>query len=349
MRRWRVQIVPVAGAPVQAKQSGSEPGGGDAKGWTLPGILTITLNPAVDYATSVERVVAGEKLYCRSPRVDPGGGGVNVARVIARLGGEVTALVAAGGAMGDRLLDLLAGEEVPAAACPMAGETRYSLAVTDEETGEQFRFSLPGEPVSEAEAQSLLDSIAESAPQDGFVVLSGGVAPGLGDDFPQRVQTALAPVTQRLVVDTSKSPLMHLIAEPSAPVHLLRLDRSEVEKASGRPMRTIADNLAFCETLVRRGVARTVVTGHGSAGSLMVSEGQRVFCHAPEVEVRSKIGAGDALVGALTLSLSRDEPPERALQWGVAAASATVGTEGTALCELAAVESLLPACRLEPL
>ncbi|MEK6216629.1 MAG: PfkB family carbohydrate kinase, partial [Boseongicola sp.] len=80
----------------------------------MPDILTITLSPAVDLATSVERVVAGPKLYCKAPRVDPGGGGVNVARAIRRLNGNALALVAVGGATGENLLRLLAAEGVPA-------------------------------------------------------------------------------------------------------------------------------------------------------------------------------------------------------------------------------------------
>jgi 6-phosphofructokinase 2 len=244
-------------------------------------------------------------------------------------------------------MSLVAAEGVPVIACPVPRETRLSLAVTDEATGEQFRFGLPGEPLGETDAQSLLNAIAEAAPRDGYVVLSGGVAPGLGDDYPQRVQAALAPLTDRLVVDTSKAPLMRLIDAPSAPVHVLRLDRSEVEKASNRPLRTVEDNLSFCKTLIDRGVARNIVAGHGAAGSLMVTAESRFFCQAPEVRMRSRIGAGDALVGALTLALSRGDPPERALQWGVAAAAATVETEGTALCDPARVEALLPDCRVE--
>lgn len=97
-------------------------------------ILTITLNPAVDLATSIERVAAGPKLYCKAPRVDPGGGGVNAARAIRKLGGQVTALVAVGGAMGAQLLQLLAAEDVRALAVHVVGETRQSFAVTDETT-----------------------------------------------------------------------------------------------------------------------------------------------------------------------------------------------------------------------
>jgi len=112
-------------------------------------------------------------------------------------------------------------------------------------------------------------------------------------------------------------------------------------------MRSIADNVSFTESLVQRGVARIVVTGHGAEGSVMVAGDEKFFCHAPKATVRSKIGAGDALVGAFTLSLSRGDPPAQALKWGVAAAAATVSTEGTALCDRAKTESLFPECRLE--
>ncbi len=307
-------------------------------------ILTITLNPAVDYASSVERVVAGEKLYCRPARIDPGGGGVNVARTILRFGGRATALVAVGGAMGDRLLSLLTAEGVEVRAVSLPGETRYSLAVTDETTGEQFRFSLAGEPRTEAEGLQLLAEIAAATSKQSFVVLSGGVAPGLSDDFPQQIQAAIAAKTDRLIVDTSKAPLAHLVTAPGRPVHLLRLDRKEAAMAAGHPMRSIEDSLAFASGLVARGVARMVVTGQGADGSIMATETARYFCTAPKVQVLSRIGAGDALVGALTWSLARGDPPQEALRWGVAAASATVETEGTALCTFDHAVALMEQC-----
>ena len=251
--------------------------------------------------------------------------------------------------MGDRLLALLGAEKVPTVECRVVGETGYSLAITDAESGEQFRFTLPGELVSATEAQMILDRISNAAPSHGLVVLSGGVPNGLPDDFPQKVQTAVSRCNGRLVVDTSKAPLLHLINSPAAPLDILRLDRSEIEKAAGSPVRTIVDNLTYLEQLVRRGVARIVVSGHGSEGSVMVAGDQKFFCHAPQVPVRSKIGAGDALVGAFTLSLARGDVPEQALKWGVAAAAATVATEGTALCELDATEALVSQCKLERL
>ncbi|MCB4457913.1 1-phosphofructokinase family hexose kinase [Leisingera sp. McT4-56] len=312
----------------------------------MSGILTITLNPAVDLATSIERVAAGPKLYCKAPRVDPGGGGVNAARAIRKLGGQVTALVAVGGAMGEQLLQLLAAEDVLALAVHVAGETRQSFAVTDETTGEQFRFSVPGETMDSADGARLLSAIAQAAPRDGYAVLSGGVTPGLDDDFPQQVLAAVAPRRCKLVVDTSKAALAHLLAAPGKPVHVLRLDQREAEQAAGHELATVADSLAFAQDLIARGVADIVAGGRGAEGSVLATRDQRFFCRAPYVEVQSKIGAGDAFTGALTLALSRGEALDQALRWGVAAASATVGTEGTALFGRGEVEALLPQCEV---
>ncbi len=272
---------------------------------------------------------------------------MNVARAICKLGGRAKALVAVGGASGDRLLQLLAAETVPAHTVPVSGETRESFAVTDEGTGEQYRFSLPGQTLTAQDGDRLIAEIASAVSQDGYVVLSGGVAPGLGDAFPERILAAMSPRTDRLIVDTSKAALARLIAQPSVPVYILRQDQREAELSAGHALKTVADSIAFAETLIDRGVARIIVSGRDSEGSILVTKDARYICRTPHMAVVSKIGAGDAFVGALTLSLSRGATLDVALQWGVAAASATMGTEGTGLCDRPVVEALLAHCHVE--
>lgn len=312
-------------------------------------ILTITLNPAVDLATSVERVVAGPKLYCKTPRIDPGGGGINVARAIRKLNGSARALVAVGGASGQRLLDLLTAEAVPVHPVQVGGETRESFAVTDESDGAQYRFSLPGDTLGPETADLLIAEITSEAPRDGYVVLSGGVAPGLGDDYPERIRAALSSTTDGLIVDTSKTALERLINDPAAPLFLLRLDKREAEQAAGHAIAGLREAADFAARMIDRGVARNISIGGAAAGSILVTESNRYLCRAPEVPVVSKIGAGDAFVGALTLSLARGSQFDTALQWAVAAATATMSTPGTGLCALQDVEAFLPLCDVQAL
>ena len=272
-----------------------------------------------------------------------------MARAICKLNGGAKALVAVGGVSGHRLLELLAAEAVPVHPVQVGGETRESFAVTDESDGTQYRFSLPGDDLGPEAAELLMSEIVSQAPRDGFVVLSGGVAPGLGDDYPERIRAALSSVTDKLVVDTSKTALERLIHAPVAPLFLLRLDKREAEQVAGHSISGLRDAADFAGQLISRGVARNISIGGAAAGSILVTATHRYICRAPEVPAVSKIGAGDAFTGALTLSLAQGAGLGTALQWGVAAATATMSTEGTGLCALQEVEALLPLCDVRSL
>jgi len=312
-------------------------------------ILTVTFNPAVDLSTSVAQVIAGPKLRCAAPRFDAGGGGVNVARAVCKLGGTTRALVAVNGPMGDKLLSLLATEGVPSCSVQAGGDTRQSFAVTDVSDNAQYRFSVPGQLMNADDADRLAAAVVAEAPERGCIVFSGSVTPGLPEDFLNTLIAAVAPKSPMLIVDTSSFALERLVSHPVGPVDILRLDQSEAVALAGHVLPTRADNVAFARTLLARRVAKVVIVGRGSAGSLLVSEDLRLFCPAPVAPVRSKIGAGDAFVGSMTLALARGQGLQDALRWGVAAASATVGTEGTALCELDETTRQFAQTRIEPL
>ena len=113
------------------------------------GIVTLTINPAVDASTSVKKLAPFTKMRCAPARRDPGGGGINVARVLGRLGIAASAIYTAGGATGQLLGALVAREGVQGLMVPVQNETREDLTVFDETTREQFRFVFPGAPLGE--------------------------------------------------------------------------------------------------------------------------------------------------------------------------------------------------------
>ncbi|MBT8410766.1 MAG: 1-phosphofructokinase family hexose kinase, partial [Octadecabacter sp.] len=274
-------------------------------------VLTVTVNPAIDLATTVDQVIAGPKLRCGPALTDPGGGGVNVARTIAKLGGQATALFTVGGTTGDLLTSLVKAEGVDVLPVPVKGETRQNFAVTDASSAEQYRFSLMSHPVDVEDEAILMAAIVSATPADSIVVLSGGLAPAMSENFHTLVQNALDGRGARVIVDTCDPALAHLLAHPpKKPFHVLRIDQHESEIAAGHPLSTMADSLEFTSDLMNRGVADCLIIGRGAEGSVMASRKGNFFCHAPQVSVRSKIGAGDSFVGAFTLSLSRGEAPE---------------------------------------
>ncbi|MES2843763.1 MAG: 1-phosphofructokinase family hexose kinase [Pseudomonadota bacterium] len=307
-------------------------------GGQLP-ILTLTLNPALDMATEVPRMVPDEKLRCSEPRLDPGGGGLNVARAVHGLGGEALALVALGGLTGDRLAELIRAEGVMFLGITGPGETRQSLTVNEASTGRQYRFMLPGPIWGEADQNRVFTLLRAAGKPGGFAVISGSQPPGVPIDFPARLAAAMAGM--RVVLDTSGQALTQAVDHPIDGLDVLRMDGEEAEALAGRTLETRAQTADYAQTLVARGVARQVIVARGADGSVLAEAGQRLFCKAPKVQVKSKVGAGDSFVGGYVLGLARGLAVDAALSQGVAAAAAAVMTEATELCRAEDVARLV--------
>ena len=309
-------------------------------------ILTITLNPTVDFSTSSKRIRADHKIRCETPLRDPGGGGINVARAIRILGGDACAFAAVGGHMGRILLGLLEEEGVVTHPFEVTGETRESMAVVERKSGKQYRFVMPGPQWNKTMVEQALTDIHGTVPTGGFVVLSGSNPPGVPDDFPARLMRQIANTSARLIVDTSGKALRSMATNPDAPPYLLRMDKAEAEELAGNALETVDALAMFAKTLVERGVAQIIVLALGPKGSVMVSKDESWHATAADVPVRSKVGAGDSFVGAMVLALSRGDAPQLALQKGAAAASAAVMTDATRLCLRKEAEALVQECPL---
>ncbi|MCC5967762.1 MAG: hexose kinase [Natronohydrobacter sp.] len=311
-------------------------------------ILTVTLNPALDLSAHLPCMTAGPKLRLHDPVIEPGGGGVNVARVIHELGGNVSAWVALGGTSGAQHLDLLRAKEVVVHVFEAPGETRQNWAITDA-MGQQYRLQLPGPdwtPDSfRNRANDALDSITALA--NGPVVLSGSQPPGLDPAFPQTLAARLGP--GRLVVDTSGDAMTLLITRPEILLCLLRLDQAEAEAQAGHPLADPKDAADFAKALRSKGVAELIAIARGADGNILAAPQGVFHARPPQVPVLSKIGAGDSFTGAFTLALAQGQSPSEALRLGTAAAAATVMSAGTGLCRAADVTRLLRDCSLAQL
>src|SRR5438094_5544412 len=150
---------------------------------TKPSIITFTINPALHISTSVAGVRPAHKLRCVAPRRDPGGGGINVARVVTRFGADVLAVFTAGGPIGEHLKELVAREGIRSLTIPLRADTREDLAVVETETGQQYRFVLPGPALAETEWRACLDAFASPDLKPRFLVASGSLPPGVPGDF----------------------------------------------------------------------------------------------------------------------------------------------------------------------
>lgn len=299
-------------------------------------ILTLTLNPALDITTTTEKLRPQRKLRCAAPRYDAGGGGVNVSRAISELGGASRAFVMLGGATGEHLLQILDATGIETHVFRSDGDTRFSLTVMEQASGEHFRFVLPGPAQDEATGERLLAAIrAEIGARDGFVVASGTLPPGLPADFYGAIAHEVRAAGARLVLDTSEPALSAAFA---ARPFCIRVNHLEARDILG------GDPVQAAETLARRlvadGTTEIAIITIGDRGAFVATKDHFTHIAPPHVVVRSTVGAGDSFVAALTLGLARGWPVDKAARYGVASAAAAVTTEATELCRRDVVDHL---------
>jgi len=171
----------------------------------LPHIVTVTPSPAIDAWTSVDKIVPFAKLRCGPLLRHAGGGGINVARVIQRLGGDVLAIYPCGGATGEQLRALLQDEKLASAAIPIAEPTREDFTVYERATRQEFRFVVPGARLNDAEWPHLLEAATAMRPAPVFLVGSGSLPPGAPEDFFARLARAGKAQGSRVIVDTARA------------------------------------------------------------------------------------------------------------------------------------------------
>ncbi len=301
-------------------------------------ILTLTLNPTIDKSAEVDHVISEKKLRCRSPRYEPGGGGLNVSRAIQQLGGASEALYLAGGLQGRRLQDLLDEGELNHRPVPIAESTRENLIIYEDKSGEQYRFGMPGPEVSEPEWRGLLDSLRDRDPTPDYLVASGSQPPGVPDDFYARLARLCRDKGTRMILDASGAPLVEAAREG---VFLIKPNVTELKTLAGEEDFEDENHLEelACRLTRDRG-AEVVVASLGAAGAMLVWEDQCRRLRAPTVPIKSKVGAGDSMVAGIVLGLARGHSIIEAARFGVAAGAAAVMTPGTELCRKEDTERL---------
>lgn len=298
-------------------------------------IVTLTVNPALDVSTTTETVMPEHKMRCGPSRIDPGGGGVNVSRVIERLGGHTTAIYTAGGATGQAYRQLLEAEGIIGRAIGVAGSTRENITVDETSTGKQFRFVLQGPELTEVEWQQCLHATESAMHLGGYVVPSGSLAPGMPDDFYARVARTAHDAGVRCVVDASGEALAEAIAEG---VYLVKPSGRELGELVGASVMTIDEKIEAARELVGHGRVEIVALTLGADGAALITADGITRLASPPITVRSTVGAGDSFLAAMVLRLAQGLDLAAAFRAGVAAGAATATTEATELCHRDDVE-----------
>jgi 6-phosphofructokinase 2 len=299
-------------------------------------IVTVTLAPTVDLSSEAERVQPIHKVRTANDRFDPGGGGINVARVVTELGGDVLAVGMMGGVTGALLDELLDHEGIRRRLLPSAAQTRLSHVVHERATGLEYRFVPAGQPLAPEEYEALIE-IVEGL-EFRYLVASGSVPPGAPSDILARIGGVAARKDARFVLDSSGQGLKDTLGR--AEVHLVKPSIGEFEAYLGRELADPQEQEKAALDVVRAGIAEIVAVTLGREGAILATGGRVLRMAAADVEVRSAVGAGDSFLAAMTLALSRGDSVPDAFLFGMAGGSAAVLTPGTQLCRRSDVERI---------
>ncbi len=302
-------------------------------------VVTVTLNPCIDAASEAESVQPVHKVRTTHERYYPGGGGVNVARVIAELGGAALPVYLRGGATGALLDDLLIAAGFTPLSVQIAGYTRISHAVFDRSSGLEYRFVPEGPEVAAADWARLRDLIA-SLDFD-WLVASGSLPRGLAPGCYAELAALAAARGARFALDTSGPALAEAVA--AGPLALVKPSLGEFRRLTGLPLATPEEAAAAAVALRADRRVEFVALTLGREGALLAGPEGVLRLTPPDVPVASATGAGDSFLGAMVFALAQGRPAAEAFRLGVAAGTAAVLTPGTELCRREDVRRLYAA------
>jgi len=290
-------------------------------------IATLTLNPTVDVSFEVDRIFHTHKMRGGNERHEPGGGGINVARVFVRLGGGARCYYLSGGATGAALDGLLDLHQLVRTRVPIEGETRVSTSVFERETGREYRFVTSGPSVSEEEWTACEARLSEA--RCDYLVASGSLPLGVPEDFYARVARVAAERGIRFVLDSSGAGLAQGLA--GGGVFLAKPSIGELRALTGQDLEGEAAIVEAAGAIVRRREAQHVAVTMGRGGAVLVNASGAIRLPAMPVDALSAVGAGDSFLAAMVHALASGRDPAEAFRFGMAAGAAAVLTPGTGL------------------
>ncbi len=294
----------------------------------MPAIVTLTFSPCIDKTASVPYLEAEKKLHCSAPTLEPGGGGINVARVIKRLGLPVIAVYPSGGYSGKFLDHLMRKEEVESVTIETENETRENIIIVDESSNNQYRFGMPANALSEHEWKACLDAVTHIPAMD-YLVVSGSMPPGVPLSVFKELPAIARSKNARLVVDTSGPALKEAIHQG---VYMLKPNLGELSSLAGTNRLGIDKVEETARHVLNEYGCEILVVSMGKDGAMLVSKDEAFIARSPDVPRKSTVGAGDSMVAGIVYSLTREKSLKNALLYGIACGTAATMNPGTELC-----------------
>ena len=300
-------------------------------------VVTLTVNPAIDKSTFIEGIKPFNKLRCAKPMYEPGGGGINVSKVLKALGGTSICVYMAGGPTGTHLREMLADMEIVQQLIPISGRVRENLTVTDGLNKQTYRFGMPGPNVMENEWRSTLEHLEAILLEGDILVASGSISNGMPADFYAQVAKIAQKRKARFILDTHGEAL---VKGAEAGVYLLKPNLGELATLCGVPTISFAELGSMATTYLKNNPCEVMMVSLGAQGAVLATKDRVVNISAPIVYRKNHNGAGDSMVAGMVFAMLEGKSLLEMAQFGVACGTAAIMTEGSQPCRVRDVDEL---------
>lgn len=297
-------------------------------------VVTVTLNPALDKTVTIHGLQFGGLNRVQQMRLDPGGKGINVAKVLNQFGVSVTATGFIAGSQGRFLLKQLEQQQIKTDFLEIQGETRTNLKIYDELAKITTEINEPGFTVHPEDLQVYRQKLLILFHHASVLVVGGSLPPGVPEDIYREYIQMANELGVKTILDADGVSFQEGIkGKPFA----IKPNRFELEQWVGHELKTESEVVAAGKQLLKTGVS-IVVVSMGAEGSIVMNEHEAFRVHPFPITPKSTVGAGDSMVAALVYSLLNGKSLKDTAVWATTAGTVSASKSGTQVCTLPEVQ-----------
>ena len=293
-------------------------------------VLTITLNPSIDISLQIRQLVPEDKLRCEQYEKEVGGGGINVAKGLARLGLDAQAAFFTAGLNGKWIKEKLHENNLIKITVDSQGETRENISIHDLLTHEQYRLVNKGDGVTKKNQNDLMTRIMMVHPQPTYVIISGSMPSGMNATFMTKLNAWCKLIHARLVIDMPADDLIKCFRYTP---FLIKPNLKEFLRIAGKKSLTQTELISEGKSWISKKYASNIAISMGEQGGILINEREAVALKPPRAKVLSTVGAGDSMVAGMIYQFYHEATFKDILKLGLACGTAATLQQGTKLFE----------------
>lgn len=298
------------------------------------GVVTVTINPSIDQTISIPNFTAGAVNRVQSSQMDAGGKGINVASFLADYNQPVTVTGFLGVNNDEIFRRLFQQKGIEDRCVRIAGSTRIGVKISDMIQRQTTDINFPGQTPEPADLMRLFDILKELSVDHEWFVLSSSVPAGVSASIYAQMINVLA--GKKVVVDTSGEGFRQAVV---AGPWLIKPNADELGEFIGRRLETVDAIAEVAHSLMQRHKITSVVVSMGKEGAIYVEGNEVIWGVPPPVEVKSTVGAGDAMVAGTIAGKIRGLSLSECARLATAFSMIAVSHIGSGLPSIAAVEA----------